>query len=171
MNFHLGGNGNGKHFKMPKITVLPERKKPEPIQYNHVSDETINLHASRLLPKSEKLLFIDPKAVELPVKATPKLKVIVESMSKPVKKSNWSPQLLIGIAIMLVITVIGLTILYNSLIKPAAEADREFQLQWQEQCAANPETCALSPPPSNSGGGLFNFQPPNPFAPPPTRNK
>lgn len=168
MNFHLGGNGNGK-----KITMLPERKKAEPIQYNHVSDETINLHASRLLPKSDKLLFIDPKAIELPVKATPKLKVIVESMSKPVKKSNISPQLLIGIGIMLVITVIGLTILYNSVIRPADEANKEFILEWQAQCAADPEACKnLSAPPSNNaGGGLFKFELPNPLAPPPSKNK
>jgi len=159
-------NGNGKVKKpvvrtieKPKLSVF-RKEKALPVVYRHVKNETINLQAGSLMPKSDKILFIDPKAVEMMPKATPRVKLIFEHMSMPVKKKPIDPRLLIGVAIMSVIVIIGITILYSNVISPADKAQKAYDL---EVLRNGGNTTGITKP----GGSLFKFEPPNPFAPMP----
>jgi len=151
-------NGNGKHR-----FALSRKPMPLITNFSHVSEETINLQAGNLMPRSDKLLFIDPKAIELPIKAAPKMRVIIEHMSKPVQKKPIDPRLLIAIGIMAVMAVIGLTVLYSQVIEPAQKAEREYNLKVLQN-GGNATGLGKAP----GSGGLFQFQPPNPFGPPPS---
>lgn len=153
--------------KAPKIGLklsLPMGKpKAEKTTFNAVSSETVNLHASNILPKSEKLMFVDPKAVELDAKATPAMRHVIEQMSRPVQaKKSIDPKVMIGIGIAFAIAMIGLVIFYNQVIEPANAKQRAYELEVMRNGG---NMTGITPP---SGGGLFKFEPPNPFVPCPT---
>lgn len=157
-------NALSQHIPKPKMpSILARKPKAEPVIYRHVSNETINLHASKLMPKDSKLQFIDPKAVELMTKATPRVKLIVEAMSKPVQKKSIDPRILIGAGVMAVLVIIGLTILYSQVIEPANKAQQAYDLQ----VLMHGGNATGIPKPNGGTGGLFQFKPINPFEPPP----
>jgi hypothetical protein len=160
-------------FVEPKNPWFGKKKKAEkpPINYKKINT-TRNLHASKFMPKDERLNFIDPKTVELPIKIVPRLKAVVEAMSASVKKPMrpWLTYAVGGI-----IASIALVIVYNQIIAPQQDAEHEFLLKWQEQCAAqNMTNCAVPTVPnapgaaggSGGGGGLFDFKLVNPLQPP-----
>jgi hypothetical protein len=155
--------------KLAKFTInVPFMKKaqqqgPEAV-FEHVSDETINLQAHNLMPNSDKILFIDPKVVGLPPKGIPQMKRVLELMSMPVQKKPIDPRLLIAVGIMFVMVVIGIIVLYTQFIKPQQEAEQAYNLQLLQNGG---NTTGLHKPGGSGSGGLFQFQPPNPFGPPP----
>lgn len=158
---------SGKFVKPENPWFGKKKAEKPPIKYTKI-DTTINLHASKLMPKDERLNFIDPKTVELPIKIVPRLKTVVEAMSSSVKKQ---PRPLLTYAIVGIIASIALVIVYSQIIEPSQQADREFLLQWQEQCAAqNMTNCSvpsISPTETGGrGGGLFQFELINPLQPP-----
>lgn len=164
----LKKGADGK-FLPPQKPLFGRKKKDEkpPIKYTKIPT-TINCHASKLMPKDERLNFIDPKTVELPIKIVPRLKTVVEAMSSSVKKPQ---RPLLTYAIVGIIASIALVIVYSQIIEPSQQADREFLLQWQEQCAAqNMTNCAPPTIPTGQGsgqdGGLFKFELINPLEPP-----
>ncbi len=150
-------------IKPSRPTLFAGFRKPklEPAIYVHVIDETINLQAHSLMPNSDKLNFIDPKAVALPTKTVPAMKGVLEQMSRPMQKKSIDPRVLIGIGIAVVMAAIGLVIIYNSIIVPQQNAERSYQAQI---LANGGNATGIVKP----GGGLFKFEPPNPFAPCPT---
>lgn len=159
-------NGKGKSraakwHKAPKVKtslkIMGGANKVDFTKFEHVSNETVNLHVSGILPQSDKLRFIDPQAVALPNKAIPRVKVVLDAMSKSVKK-NPIPYLAIGI--MAIVAAIALSIVYDRIIEPAQDAERQYNLEVQRRGG---NTTGLEKPES-----LFQFNPINPFAPPPT---
>lgn len=160
---------SSKHSDKGEPPALPKPKKfgkgKPPAVYYPSSEETIDLHVSTVMPNSDKLLFIDPKAMELTSRAAPRMKFLVEHMATVPPKKSIDPRLLMGIGVMFVIVVIGLVILYNSWIKPAQEAELNYQ---REIIRNGGNATGIAKP---NGGGLFNFgewQPPNPFTKCPT---
>lgn len=154
-------NGKAKHkflggkIKVPKtsLSVMGGSAKVDYTKFEHASEETVNLHVSGILPASDKLRFIDPQAVALPHKAIPRVKVVLDAMSKSVKKSNLP---YITIAIAAVIAIIGLAVVYDRIIEPAQEAERAYNLEVMKRGG---NTTGLEKPDS-----LFKFEPINPFA-------
>jgi len=163
---------NAKHHKKTSVAVQKEkpsnghkkfsfsRNKIDYSKYEPESEETINLHTSGILPRSDKLQFIDPQAVALPNKAIPREKHIIEQMSKPVKRA---PIPFIMIGLMLIVAMIALSILYDRVIEPAQDAERAYNL---EVLKNGGNSTGIAKP--SGGGGLFQFNPVNPFAPRPT---
>jgi len=155
-------NGKGKSrlskIKPPKtsLSIMGGSSKVDYTKFEHVSNETVNLHVSGILPASDKLRFIDPQAVALPNKAIPRLKVILDAMSKNIKKS---PLPWIAIGVMAIIAAIALSIVYDRIIEPAQDAERAYQLELQSRGG---NATGLEKPES-----LFQFNPINPFAKPP----
>jgi len=137
-------------------------KERDQVVYEPVINETINLQAHALMPNSEKLLFIDPKAIALTISGVPAMKQALENMSRPIApKKPIDPKLLIGIGIMAFIVAISLVVIYNSWIAPAQAAERAYDLKVRQNGG---NTTGIDRP----GGGLFHFELPNPMAPCPT---
>lgn len=152
-------NGHDKKQKAPKVKherkPLWQRHKINYDKFEHETDETISLQPSGILPKSDKLQFIDPHAVALPNKAIPREKFIIEQMSRPVKKSQ-IPYIMIGI--MAIVAMIALSILYERVIEPAQEAERAYNLEVMKNGG---NATGIAKP---QQGSLFQFNPVNPFA-------
>jgi len=164
-------------LKTPAFNFKPSgfmsRKPNVPIYYKHVSEETINLHATKLMPKTEKLAFIDPKAVEVFPKATPRLKVIVEHLGSNLPKKPIDPRVFMGIGILVIFVVMGIVIFNSQVIAPADAKEKEFELRLIEnagnQTAINEILQQYKEAKGASGGGLFDFKVMNPLQPPPVR--
>lgn len=172
----LKKDGNGK-FVEPKNAWFGKHAKRNqaekpPIKYEKVN-QTINLHASKLMPKDERLNFVDPKTAELPIKVIPRLKVYAEAMSSSTRKP---PKPLLTYALVAVIASIAITIVYTQVFQKQQNAEHEFLLDWQKACIAAGQTLEECNPPQRSqlptgqagGGGLFDFKLINPFEAPGT---
>lgn len=153
-------------LKKPKLSMKTEAPT---VYYSHVTDETVNLHATKLMPKTDKLNFIDPKAVEIFPKATPRLKLIVEHLGSDVPKKAIDPKIFMGIGILVVFVILGIVIFENQVVAPQAQKDRDFQLQLLQHAGNQTQVQELIDQykKQGGGGGLFNFQPINPLAPHP----
>lgn len=156
-------------FVEPKNPWFGKNKKAEkpPIKYEKIH-QTVNLHASKLMPKDERLNYVDPKTAELPIKVIPRLKVYAEAMSSSTRKP---PKPLLTYAIVAVIAAIALTIVYTQIFQKAQQSEQDFLLAWQKQCAAMGDTECEPPqrsalPTGQAGGGLFDFKLINPLEPP-----
>jgi hypothetical protein len=167
-----GGNGHakkskGKSKKHGGILSKASKKKakPKPFIVTDSTKETLNLHATKIMPKDDRLYFNDPKAVELPIKIVPRLKVIVEAMSTNVKKPM-RPYIVYAIAA--VIGVMAIAILYSAVIQPSQDSAHKRALEFLEECTRlNQTDCTTATLPSGGGGGgLFDFKPINPLSMP-----
>lgn len=161
-------NGNGKAKKKTGLLTKAGRKpKPKPFKVTASAKETLNLHATKIMPKDERLYFNDPKAVELPIKIVPRLKLIVEAMSTNVKKPM-RPYIIYAIAG--VIAVLAISILFSAVITPQQDQSHKRTIELLEECARlNMTNCNVAVSPAaggDGGGGLFDFKPINPFQPP-----
>lgn len=163
---------NGKFVKPenPWFGKKKQKEQTKPLQFTKI-EQTINVHASKMMPKDERLNFVDPKTVELPIKLVPRLKVTIEAMGSSVKKPM-RPWLVYGIVG--IIAALAISIVYSQIIQPQQEAEYKFQLDLQKQCAAQNSTNCIVPNVSpngangvgGNGGGLFNFKLINPLQPP-----
>jgi hypothetical protein len=134
-------------MKKPSIPLL-KRKVQEPEHYLQVSKATIDLHASTILPKHEKLRFIHPKALEIPNIGFKREKVILEMMSSAVRKA---PLPVFTIVLILMFGAVAMAIIYDQVIEPWMDKSIEVQEKIQRG----------ELPPDAKPPSLFNFQVPN----------
>lgn len=126
-----------KSFKTKKQKVV----KPTP-HVEHDVETTLSLNASTYLPK---LPFIDPLAINIPNKGFARQKIILENMTRQIKK-NQLPVMAIGI--LLLFAVIGGAIAWDRIGEPYMEAQQNFELKKLQGNL----TSADKPP------SLFNFK-------------
>lgn len=110
--------------------------------FQHASDATLSLNASTYLPK---LPFIDPLAINIPNKGFARQKVILENMTRQIKKTQL-PVMAIGI--IMLFAVIGGAIAWDRIGEPYLEAQQNFEIRKLQGNL----TSADKPP------SLFNFQ-------------
>lgn len=139
------GNGKGKPRRHGKY-VDP------PIEYTSTRF-ALDVHAKAILPQDDSMNFLDPLTGYLPISGLQREKVILDAMSRNMKK----PMLPIGyILIIGIIVILGVVIGYDAIIKDYIEASRQYEIQRElnnlPPGAQPPKLFDFKLPGINSGG-------------------
>ena len=117
-------------------------------------DETLNIYASTVLPKTT---FNDPKAVDNVIKAFHEDKIGIDEMSTSINKMRIDPRIIIACAIFI---PIGLMLFYQGVVSPAVAAEQAYNIKLIQNGG---NITAAGPPPKSLAE---TFRLPG-FSPPP----
>ena len=99
-----------------------DKKLPQ-LEFTKAADHTLSINTTNCLPQ---MPFVDPKAVDLPNRAYLRQRIILENMTRIIKKTQF-PIMIVAIGV--IIGVIALSILWSSVLKPYMESQQNFELK------------------------------------------